>query len=366
MANEGMMSFSLTLGDNILTASGYSIDELIQSISWVQSSKLAMSFYQKEHKKLSDDQKRALANVIRDNGTFDELYKFFKLAPQFAAEIAPSINCTYFEYQASRGIRQSYKADHEDDMKPVYTVEELKAKHFVEFYKASASMVNPDAAILYCISMQVTGQAHVLIELLKLGGTLKDAVKEFLIEKKDLPGVIAFSEEIEKVDDKQIASIALDLANDEAEKDSRNKHLYTAICGIDSAEVGLLEQLAGAVISTCKDAEYASKTAAELYQKMCEMPEDCHMEILQSFLNTLEDITIENSVKHNDHLFLFLSEVATADRLKLYKAMRRVYKHTVKDASCWSYDCAIAKDYITMAERYISFKDQWACKLGLK
>ena len=373
MTNDGMIIFSYQSGKSILSVRGKTVDEVVLKILELKSAEIALAFYQSENQVCDEANRNILEGIVTNNGSFREIYDFFKVNPTRAKELEDAMITAFFSENVICPHKFDYvePSDYEP-FPPIIPYGKSNEACFIDYYKSSNGLVDPNNAIDHCIRLKLTNQANALIALAELDGANRFKVRDYLFETKDLLGLINYYAKFESDEDgtehigsKLICETALDILNDIKDDKLRGKVLYNAILAVNAPE--FLEKLCGTFASTCKNALYASYIAGEVYKKYQKLEEDESSKlILKSFIRTLEEIVLKNCRWDCEPLYVFIKYVGCANKRLLYWKMLDISGNIVHDVYFYNSELAReAKRYISKASSFVSPKDRILARLGV-
>ncbi len=351
MSYQPTFTFTLHCGNESISVEGKTIDEIISMIQHAKSAGLALAFYKAELHNLSETHRKELLDIIKEYGTIDDLDNFFDADKGAKKDNEDDIIEEFFRENSTDPIEVPY--DEPLDYYPFPPIQPVKHREyqFRDYYRYSRNL-DPINALNYCIEHKLQGQAHILVELAKLKVTYRKKLVDYLVETRDLPGLIYYSKNVEKVDSDMLLKVTLELVDDPEEKDRINLHFYHAAQEITAPNV--LEELCKQFIAKSQSANYASFIAAELSLK------DEEDRILQRCIKLLEDFVVAHTCYCCEPLFRLISRVKTSDKKRLYKKMLDI--RTAQDLTCGATD---ADEYIRKAAFYVPLRDRVLCRLSL-
>jgi hypothetical protein len=352
MSEQAMIIFSYEDGKNTLTVQGRTLDEIIDAIKELNSPVLALEFYKQQYKSLNETQKRTLQRPLENECDLYNLMDFFRVDPSRATSLEMSIILAYFKETAEDHAEFIYEEPGAFFIFPQLHEIGIPEDEIEEFYKESNGECNPGELIKRIIDGKKQGHECVLIYLTMINDHYKDVVKDYLLECKSLPGIIAFSTNIERISDNEICQLALETIAKESEKERRDLHLFNAIQAIDDAEA--ISKLCEAFLEYSNSASYACYIAWVLSEKMEKMPNNVKKRYLQTIIKSLEDIVVNNSGDSSEYLYKFLTHANGADAKRLYREMVRLRLTNSSYGNCQN---------LKKAKDYVSFKDRMACWL---
>ncbi len=358
-----MIKVLVDVEETTLSLHGNSMDDIINQIKESESSELAGSFYFERHDELNEEQVIALARIIADIGTFEQMEHFYRIDESRAG----AIQGLYIQSCVKNNINPTRPFNGNSSRNDIDFCEPKKhnfcENRLIRFYEGSS----PIDAIQYFIDNEITDQETLLISLAGLERVNFDTLKlvsEFFISHKNLPAMIAFSDFVSKIPDETIAHIAMEVCNSEADEGKRDLFLLNAIRVVDDSYY--FDVLCHYFVQHCKDAVYASYIAKEVSYKINSGNHSGYdLLCLKSLLHELEDMVMEYSEDRLRPYYVLLMYGDPLDRVKIFKEMDRIYR---KGASGKGVSNEIHVDnigYYKNAKKTIPFMTRLACRLHL-